>query len=80
MDFLIPSSPEPDSYPTNTTPISTPEGSTTRNVVERRRIEKKNEEEELMKNADLIIFLYIYPVTYSKNSKKKNFCKKKQKS
>ena len=46
MDFLIPSSPEPDSYPTNTTPISTPEGSTTINVVERRRLEKKNEEEE----------------------------------
>ena len=46
MDFLISSSPEPDSYPTHKTPISTPEGPTTINVVERRRWEKKNEEEE----------------------------------
>ena len=59
MDFLIPSSPEPNSYPTHETPISTPEGPTTINVVERGRWEKKNEEEERMKNADLIIF-YIY--------------------
>ena len=46
MDFLISSSPEPDSDPTHMTPISTPEGPTTINVVERKRWEKKNEEEE----------------------------------
>ena len=46
MDFFIPSSPETDIYPTHATPISTPEGSTTINVVERRRLEKKNEEEK----------------------------------
>ena len=75
MDFLIPSSPEPDSYPTNTTPISTPEGPTTINVVERRRREKKKEEEEQMKNADLIIFynfLYYLFKNFTKNLKNKN--------
>ena len=46
MDLLISSPPEPDSYPTHETPICTPEGPTTINVVERRRWKKKIEEEE----------------------------------
>ena len=43
MDFLIPSSPEPDSYPTHTTPISTPEGPT---PMERSRTKKMEKEEK----------------------------------
>ena len=46
MDFLIPSSPEPHSYPTSETPISTPEGPSTINAEERGRWEKQKEEEE----------------------------------
>ena len=77
MDLLISSPPEPDSYATHETPICTPEGPTTINVVERRRWKEKNEEEEWMKNADLIIFFIYFPITYSKISEKsKNFLKK----
>ena len=46
MDFLIPSPPKPNSYPTHATPISTPEGPSTINAEERGRWEKKKEEEE----------------------------------
>ena len=40
MDFLIPSSPEPDSYPTHTTPIST------RKAYDKRSRTKKTGKEE----------------------------------
>ena len=46
MEFLIPLSPETDSYPTHATHISTPEGPSTINAEERGRWEKKNEKEE----------------------------------
>ena len=64
--FLFFHLPEPDSYPTHETPICTPEGPTTINVVERRRWKKKNEEKEQMKNADLILFfIYFFELLYN---------------
>ena len=52
LNFFLP---EPDSYPTFETPVSTSEGPFTINVAERRRWRR----EEQMKNADLIIFFII---------------------
>ena len=41
--FVFFQPPEPDSYPTHETPLCTAEGPTTINVVERRKMKKKNE-------------------------------------
>ena len=41
--FIFFQPPEPDSYPNHKTPICTPEGPPTINVVERRKMKKKNE-------------------------------------
>ena len=64
--------PEPDSYPNPETPISTRKAYYDKRS-RTKKTEKKNEEEEWMKNADLIIFynfLYYLFKKFTKNPKK----------